>query len=141
MDLLAAIIFAMCLNSVRGLSFGPGGTPKRCYTRSSSTRRSILHQISGLGIVATPLVYYSGANAVDAQFSEVGQQEKPPNGEAPFVKLANSVQVKDFREGTGAAVREGSKVELTLKGRLLNLNGVSFVRWKFVYDSLYSRCA
>ena len=66
------------------------------------------------------------SNAVDAQFAEVGQQEVAPNGESPFVRLENGVQRKDFREGSGSAVvAEGSKVELTVKGRLLNLNGVS----------------
>jgi FKBP-type peptidyl-prolyl cis-trans isomerase FkpA len=71
----------------------------------------------------------------DEQFVEVGQQERPPNGETPFTTLPDGVQIKDFRVGGGgsttsgsssAVVRVGSRVELTMKGRLLNLNGVIF---------------
>lgn len=140
MNLLSAAVFAMCANSVKGLSLGPKVTPQQ-YNTSPSTRRSILHQISGIGL-ATPLLYNSGAIAVDAQFAEVGQQERPPSGESPFVKLANGVQVKDFREGSGAAVGKGSKVELTLKGRLLNLNGVSLLRSRihFISSVAYHQC-
>jgi len=57
---------------------------------------------------------------------KVGQQERPPNGESPFSTLGNGVQVKDFRTGSSASVQTGSKVELTMKGRLINLNGVIF---------------
>ena len=49
-------------------------------------------------------------NAADAQFVEVGQQEKPPNGETPFSTLSNGVQIKDFRVGNGQTVQDGSKV-------------------------------
>jgi FKBP-type peptidyl-prolyl cis-trans isomerase FkpA len=70
----------------------------------------------------------------DAQFVEVGQQERPPNGETPFLTLPDGVQIKDFRVGGGggttsgssAVIRMNSRVELTMKGRLLNLNGVIF---------------
>lgn len=74
--------------------------------------------------MASPVI---AANAVDAQFKEVGQQERPPEGETPFATLPSGVQIKDFRLGSGSAtVQNGSKVELTMKGRLLNLNGVIF---------------
>lgn len=68
------------------------------------------------------------ANAQDdAQFKQVGQQERPPEGETPFSTLSNGVQIKDFRQGSGSeTVQNGSRVELTMKGRLLNLNGVIF---------------
>ena len=68
------------------------------------------------------------AAAVDAQFAEVGRQERPPDGESPFLTLPGGVQIKDFRSGErgGPVVRAGSRVELTMKGRLLNLNGVVF---------------
>lgn len=101
-------------------------TLKPTHQSQVHNRRSVLHQFSvfhTLAAATQPLV----SNAVDAQFAEVGQQEVAPNGESPFVKLENGVQRKDFREGSGSSVvGEGSKVELTLKGRLLNLNGVSF---------------
>lgn len=93
-----------------------------------STRRSILQQATlGIAAAAVPFIHNTNvANSADAQFVEVGQQEKPPNGETPFSTLENGVQVKDFRVGGGgASVQNGSKVELTMKGRLLNLNGVS----------------
>ena len=99
-------------------------TLKPTHQSKVYNRRSVLHQFLSYTLVAAtqPLV----SNAVDAQFAEVGQQEVAPNGESPFVKLENGVQRKDFREGSGSAVvGEGSKVELTVKGRLLNLNGVS----------------
>eukprot|EP00956_Cyclotella_meneghiniana_P019526 scaffold33408_cov76-Cyclotella_meneghiniana.AAC.1 len=98
-------------------------TLKPTHQSQVHNRRSVLHQFSvfhALAAATQPLV----SNAVDAQFAEVGQQEVAPNGESPFVKLENGVQRKDFPEGSGSSVvGEGSKVELTLKGRLLNLNG------------------
>ncbi len=94
---------------------------------SITTRRSILQQASAFGTIAIVSPFISVANAADAQFVEVGQQEKPPNGEQPFTTLSNGVQVKDFRTGAGGpSVQNGSKVELTMKGRLINLNGVVF---------------
>lgn len=101
------------------------------------TRRSILKNASlvsssfiSLAIIGDAL---SALAVDDAQFVEVGQQERPPNGETPFTTLPNGVQIKDFRVGGGGAtsgslavVQVGSRVELTMKGRLLNLNGVIF---------------
>ena len=94
---------------------------------SVATRRSVFKQAS-FGIVTSASFLHGaeGASAADAQFAKVGQQERPPNGESPFATLANGVQVKDFRAGSGAPIQTGSRVELTMKGRLLNLNGVIF---------------
>ncbi|KAL7425875.1 hypothetical protein ACHAXM_000210, partial [Skeletonema potamos] len=91
---------------------------KKCV----SSRRNFVQ----FGLVAASIVPLA-ANAVDAQFKEVGQQERPPEGETPFSTLPNGVQIRDFRQGSGSAtVQNGSRVELTMKGRLLNLNGVIF---------------
>jgi hypothetical protein len=74
----------------------------------------------------TAFTFTPAVVAVDSQFANVGQQEPPPDGGTPFVRLADGVQIKDFRLGSGEqAVQRGSRVELTVKGRLLNLNGVS----------------
>jgi len=121
MNLLTILSVVSVIISVNGLNLGPAEVRHKTLL-TAINRRSILHQISLFGIT-TP--FFSSANAIDAQFAEVGQQEKPPNGESPFVKLSSGVQVKDFREGSGVTVGKGSKVELTMKGRLLNLNGVS----------------
>ena len=91
---------------------------------------SLLSSSSSLAILiggSTPPAFAAG----DAQFVEVGQQERPPNGETPFTTLSDGVQIKDFRVAGGGGggsgvVRAGSRVELTMKGRLLNLNGVIF---------------
>jgi hypothetical protein len=118
MNLLTPTFLALLSCSANGLTLGP-----KHKHQTAINRRSVLHKISVFGLagqLAAPI-----ANAIDAQFAEVGQQEKPPNGESPFVKLSNGVQIKDFREGSGTTVGKGSRVELTLKGRLLNLNGVS----------------
>ncbi|KAL7540369.1 hypothetical protein ACHAXR_010060 [Thalassiosira sp. AJA248-18] len=131
MNLLSICIVALLSScSVEGLSLGQP-SQRRQASNAPSTRRSILRQASTFGIAAaaaaTPFIQnVNVANAADAQFAEVGQQEKPPDGQAPFSTLSNGVQVKDFREGSGAPVQSGSKVELTMKGRLLNLNGVIF---------------
>jgi FKBP-type peptidyl-prolyl cis-trans isomerase len=69
------------------------------------------------------------SSSIDAQFAEVGRQERPPDGDAPFAALSDGVQIKDYRLGdasSGTIVKSGSRVELTMKGRLLNLNGVVF---------------
>jgi hypothetical protein len=113
-------------------------------TAPSVARRSILGGASsrrcfGAAVLvasgAVPLVYRadvadasSAPVVVDDQFAEVGRQERPPDGEAPFATLPGGVQIKDFRTGErgGPVVRPGSRVELTMKGRLLNLNGVIF---------------
>ena len=125
MNLLISAIVSLFSGSAYGLSLGPVVH----HETSIISRRSAVHQIAAFGI-AVPFICTSNVNAVDAQFAEVGQQEKPPNGETPFVKLPNGVQVKDFRDGSGAKVDKGSKVELTMKGRLLNLNGVSLTDTK-----------
>ncbi len=80
------------------------------------------------GLAAAASLPTLAANAQDdAQFKQVGQQERPPEGETPFSTLSNGVQIKDFRQGSGSeTVQNGSRVELTMKGRLLNLNGVIF---------------
>ncbi|KAL9185448.1 hypothetical protein ACHAXT_003225 [Thalassiosira profunda] len=93
---------------------------------SSTDRRSILQRASLMAAAPFLLPAIANAAPADAQFAEVGQQERPPNGESPFSTLSNGVQIKDFRVGSGASVKPGSKVELTMKGRLLNLNGVIF---------------
>ena len=72
----------------------------------------------------------NAANAVaDSQFIEVGRQERAPHGETPFVTLSNGVQIKDYRIGDTdtSVIRSGSRVELTIKGRLLNPNGSSMI--------------
>jgi hypothetical protein len=108
---------------------------------TSVVRRSILERASSgcfglvvasapifVGIVRADVADAAIVGTVDAQFAEVGRQETPPDGEMPFATLSDGVQVKDFRSGErgGPAVASGSRVELTLKGRLLNLNGVVF---------------
>jgi hypothetical protein len=119
----------------------PSSVSYSAITTSSFSRRSILER--SVSFVSSSLANLIGmiggavpAFAVeDAQFVEVGQQERPPNGETPFITLTDGVQIKDFRVGRGgggassgssAVVRVGSRVELTMKGRLLNLNGVIF---------------
>jgi FKBP-type peptidyl-prolyl cis-trans isomerase len=130
----------------------------RDASRSSSSstvidRRSILEGASssrrlfGATIVASSSILLSRADddavaraaSVDAQFAEVGRQERPPEGDSPFVLLSDGVQIKDYRLGggsdgasAGAIVKSGSRVELTMKGRLLNLNGVVFYDTKSV---------
>jgi len=99
----------------------------------STNRRTILQKASHFGTAiigaSTPFITstFNIANAqTDAQFKDVGQQEAAPAGETPFQTLSSGVQVKDFRVGSGPTVGNGSKVELTMKGRLINLNGVVF---------------
>ena len=114
--------------AAEGLSLGGPSRHRRTSDVDVSVdRRSILQQAS-LMAVAAPFLLPAIANATpaDAQFVEVGQQERPPNGESPFSTLSDGVQIKDFRVGSGATVKPGSKVECTMKGRLLNLNGVIF---------------
>ena len=116
--LCIAVLVAAALLSVDALSV-KSSTEASPHTTS---RRNFVQ--FGLVAAATPTL---AANAVDAQFKEVGQQERPPEGETPFSTLSNGVQIKDFRQGSGAeTVQNGSRVELTMKGRLLNLNGVIF---------------
>lgn len=121
---LAAAVASVFLSSADALSIADTTTsPQKHVTTSPSSRRTFVQ----FGIVAATASTSVAANAVDAQFKEVGQQERPPEGELPFTTLSNGVQIKDFRQGTGSAtVQKGSKVELTMKGRLLNLNGVIF---------------
>ena len=80
----------------------------------TTTRRSILQKASYYVAAATSPTFISkicNAAPSDAQFVEVGQQEKPPNGETPFSTLSNGVQIKDFRLGSGQTViQDGSKV-------------------------------
>jgi len=115
------VLFLFAVASTSLLSTDALSVQKKVKS-NSSTRRSFVH--FGIVAVASPVI---AANAVDAQFKEVGQQERPPEGETPFATLSNGVQIKDFRLGSGSAtVQNGSKVELTMKGRLLNLNGVIF---------------
>ena len=86
---------------VEGLSLGPISSPQVTPPSCSISRRSILQKASIFGVastgagILTPFV----ANAADAQFVEVGQQEKPPDGQAPFSTLPNGVQVKEFKQG------------------------------------------
>mmetsp|Transcript_9344 Transcript_9344/g.16892 ORF Transcript_9344/g.16892 Transcript_9344/m.16892 type:complete len:221 (-) Transcript_9344:96-758(-) len=125
MNLLSLCIIALSTISVEGLSLR---TNSHQAANQPSTRRSVLQQASFGIVAAAPFIQsINVANAVDAQFAEVGQQERAPNGESPFSTLANGVQIKDFREGgSGATVGTGTKVELTMKGRLINLNGIIF---------------
>eukprot|EP00577_Skeletonema_sp_RCC1716_P022686 CAMPEP_0113387302 /NCGR_PEP_ID=MMETSP0013_2-20120614/8463_1 /TAXON_ID=2843 ORGANISM="Skeletonema costatum, Strain 1716" /NCGR_SAMPLE_ID=MMETSP0013_2 /ASSEMBLY_ACC=CAM_ASM_000158 /LENGTH=229 /DNA_ID=CAMNT_0000270187 /DNA_START=45 /DNA_END=734 /DNA_ORIENTATION=+ /assembly_acc=CAM_ASM_000158 len=102
-----------------------GDTSHKPITTNNPSRRNFVHQF-GLIAAAASSMPTMAANAVDAQFKEVGQQERPPEGESPFSTLPNGVQIKDFRQGSGSTVQNGSRVELTMKGRLLNLNGVIF---------------
>jgi len=114
-------------------------TPSFLSMNTLTRRRSILERaslslLSSSSSLAIILIGDSTPPALaveDAQFVEVGQQERPPNGETPFTTLSDGVQIKDFRVAGGGGggsgvVRAGSRVELTMKGRLLNLNGVIF---------------
>ena len=115
---IAVLAAAALLSAADALSVKSSTTDTSPHT----SRRNFVQ--FGLVAAATPTL---AANAVDAQFKEVGQQERPPEGETPFSTLSNGVQIKDFRQGGGAeTVQNGSRVELTMKGRLLNLNGVIF---------------
>ena len=120
----AAVVASVVLSSADALGIVDTTTsPQKHVTASPSSRRTFVQ----FGIVAATTSTSATANAVDAQLKEVGQQERPPEGETAFSTLSNGVQIKDFRQGTGSAtVQKGSKVELTMKGRLLNLNGVIF---------------
>jgi len=140
-----SILIPILLSTLSSLSLAFGTIKPKApspnpaaHTLEEHPRRRIL-QKSGIailtiaGLTFTPVVTPPPlANAASDQkpkeFNEVGQQETPPDGERPFVTLSNGVQIKDFRVGGsgGAVVQQGSKVELTLKGRLLNLNGVIF---------------
>ncbi|KAL7555152.1 hypothetical protein ACHAWF_018797 [Thalassiosira exigua] len=127
MNLLSCLIVVLLSPwSVDGLSLRVTSTS--ASSTPTVTRRLAFHQASVLGVATVPFVNgFNVANAADSQFVEVGQQQSPPSGEAPFSTLSDGVQIKDFRVGGGgAAVQPGSKVELTMKGRLLNLNGVIF---------------
>eukprot|EP00984_Skeletonema_dohrnii_P033582 scaffold30584_cov200-Skeletonema_dohrnii-CCMP3373.AAC.1 len=118
--LAATLLSADALNII-GSS---GDTTSHKPITNNQSRRNFVHQF-GL-VAAASSMPTMAANAVDAQFKEVGQQERPPEGESPFSTLPNGVQIKDFRQGSGSTVQNGSRVELTMKGRLLNLNGVIF---------------
>ena len=103
----------------------------RSFLGGASSRRCFGAAVLSVASSGAPLVYRADVAdaAVDAQFAEVGRQERPPDGETPFATLSGGVQIKDFRtgeRGAGPVVRRGSRVELTMKGRLLNLNGVIF---------------
>ncbi|EED95724.1 predicted protein [Thalassiosira pseudonana CCMP1335] len=120
------------LSIADGLSVG-GGRKGINVPSTQHQRRSFLQQggvaiLTFSGVTSATTVFPGITNAAPPkEFVEVGQQETPPEGERPFQTLPNGVQVKEFRVGSGgAAVQSGSKVELTLKGRLLNLNGVIF---------------
>ena len=122
MKLSAIITTLLSISTVTGLAFGPS---------RSQPRRKILEQgrntIISLTSIAT-LFNIPTANAEPKEIVKVGQQETPPDGQSPFTTLSNGVQIKDFRTGSasGSTVQSGSKLELILKGRLLNLNGVIF---------------
>lgn len=125
--LYVAALAAASLLSADALSIigGSSDTSHKHVTAKNnpSSRRNFV-QLFGLVAATMPVM---AANAVDAQFKEVAQQERPPEGDTPFSTLSNGVQIKDFRQGSGSdTVKTGSKVELTMKGRLLNLNGVIF---------------
>eukprot|EP00986_Skeletonema_menzelii_P005996 scaffold2266_cov150-Skeletonema_menzelii.AAC.2 len=123
-QLLYIAVLAAALLSTDALSIiGSSDTAHKQHVTKSTSRRNFIQ--FGLVGAATPTLAANAA--VDAQFKEVGQQERPPEGETPFSTLSNGVQIKDFRQGSGAeTVQNGSRVELTMKGRLLNLNGVIF---------------
>ena len=109
----------------------PSVASRRSFLGGASSRRCFGAAVLLVASSGAPLVYRADvaeAVVVDAQFAEVGRQERPPDGETPFDTLSGGVQIKDFRTGErgGPAVRRGSRVELTMKGRLLNLNGVIF---------------
>ena len=111
-------------HSANALSIiGSSETSHKLMNNPTSSRRNFVQ----FGLVAATSLPTLSANAVDAQFKAVGQQQTAPDGENPFSTLSNGVQIKDFRLGSGSdTVKNGSKVELTMKGRLLNLNGVIF---------------
>ncbi|KAL7470185.1 hypothetical protein ACHAXS_010444 [Conticribra weissflogii] len=140
-----SILIPIFLSTQPSLSFAFGTVKPNvpisnpaAHTLAEQPRRQILQKsgivilsIAGLTfdpVFSTPPLANAASDQKPKEFNEVGQQEPPPEGERPFVTLSNGVQVKDFRVGGsgGAVVQQGSKVELTLKGRLLNLNGVIF---------------
>jgi len=127
-------LFSWCLvallstSSVEGLSITSHSKHPSTTPPPSITRRSILNQATLFGIAAAaPFVPSNAANAADAQFVEVGQQQRAPDGGTPFSTLPNGVQVKDYKVGSGGtSAQKGTRLELTMKGRLINLNGIIF---------------
>ena len=97
---LPIALLSISFSTAEGLSLGPVSSQVTPSSSTTFSRRSILQKASIFGVasVATAVAPFV-ANAADAQFVEVGQQEKPPNGETPFSTLPNGVQVKDFRQG------------------------------------------
>ena len=81
------------------------------------------------GMYASPSL--ATAATKPQEFTNMGTQAPPPEGESSFVVLENGVKYKDFRAGTGdEVVTSGSKVFIQCTGRLLNLNGVVFYSTK-----------
>ena len=73
----------------------------------------------------------AAATVKPQEFTNMGTQAPPPEGESNFVVLENGVKYKDFRAGNGdEVVTSGSKVFIQCTGRLLNLNGVVFYSTK-----------
>ena len=99
----------------------------------NSDRRDMILQGFMLSI-STVLFRANAVGAVDLkpkEFIDVGTQAPSPDGESPFVDLANGVRVKDFRSGNGNdIVQADSVVQIQCSGKLLNLNGVSFYNTK-----------
>jgi hypothetical protein len=97
-----------------------------------STRRTVLATFASASFVMASLTP-ALALAVDKpqEFVNVGTQAPAPDGENPFVTLANGVKIKEFRIGSGGdVVTPRSNVSIQCSGRLLNLNGVIFYNTK-----------
>ncbi|KAG5176233.1 hypothetical protein JKP88DRAFT_336224 [Tribonema minus] len=71
-----------------------------------------------------------------ASFESVSTQtplsgkDQAPLGDVPFTTLPSGVKIKDYRSGSGAEVKKGSRVWVQATGRMLNLNGVKFFSTK-----------
>lgn len=96
-------------------------------------RRAVLTTFSSAAFAMAALI--PPATAADStkpqEFKNVGTQAPPPDGDSPFVTLANGVKIKDFKLGGGdSSVTPSSRVSIQCSGRLLNLNGVVFYNTK-----------
>ena len=134
----------LALSFIAGLIFNGDSLPGTVFGLTSTVgRREAIATCVGGGsvLVGTAIVGISSdprpAGAVDnsnkqpEEFVSVGQQAPPPDGSEPFVTLDNGVKVKDIKIGQGdSVVKQNSRVDIQLNGRLLNLNGVMFYSTK-----------
>ena len=111
------------------LSINDDLATRRYILATFASDSSVMLTLGGVGVEVEPAI--AAENSKPAEFVSVGTQAPPPDGDAPFVTLANGVKIKDFRVGSGdGVVSRDSRVSIQCSGRLLNLNGVVFYNTK-----------